>query len=325
MDTVEHRGFIIQVDDIAIWASFMAFIKEQQAKKFADGLTLPPWVFRGQSNSEWALTSSFERRFGTSRNENELVAIERQSMNWFRELSCGEVAGLSDAGLLAHMQHYGVPTRLVDFTHAPLIALYFALKDDRAEPFAVWASQSNGVNSFYDRESRLDAVCRAPMNVRQIHAPALDSTLINNSRREQIEREMFVRLISGNEEGLSLQNRIALAMYKPVNPNPRMCAQRGLFFASTKLSRPFELSYYEWKYFERKCFEREERPLSAIYKDKHVTVDYIANAYAFKFEFAAAMRVEARAYLELANVRPAVLFPDFEGVAKEVCQEMMKL
>jgi len=327
-NSIEHRGFVITVDDISLWVAFMAFIKEQQRHQFDDGLCLPPWVYRGQADSTWRITSSFERSYGVSRTEDELEAIERRSMDLFRELAQGTEATLRDAELLAHMQHYGVPTRLVDFSYAPLIALYFALNDkigDESRPFAVWATQTNAANSWYDREARMNVACNAPNGVSSIHATEADSTEINNAARIQVEREVFERLIENDKERNAIRERIALSMYCPTTPNPRMRAQRGLFLAATKLSRPFEFSYFDWKFFEKKCFEQEERPLSEIFKNKRVAVDYIANADAFKFEFPASMRREAKSYLDLSNVRPTTLFPDFEGVAIEVKQEMLRM
>lgn len=326
MNSIEHRGFIITVDSIPLWVAFMSFIKEQEQRVFDDGLCLPDWVYRGQSNSDWGLTSSFERKFGCDRDESDLIRLERHSINVFKELSQENQMGLHDAELLAFMQHYGVPTRLIDFTHAPLIALFFALFDDKkkddSKSFAVWATQSNAVNSWYDKEIRFEAAWKAPQGAKSIHAKESDSTKSNNAMRVQVEREVFERLIVNEEESVRIRNRIAVAMYCPVSPNPRMRAQRGLFLASTRLSQSFELAYYDWKYFARKQFEVVEEPLSKIFQDKRVVVDCIANADAFKFVFPASMREEAKSFLDIANVRQSVIFPDFEGVSKEVAQEM---
>jgi hypothetical protein len=40
---------------------------------------------------------------------------------------------------LAMMQHYGAPTRLLDWTRSPYVALYFALKGDSSDDSTLWA------------------------------------------------------------------------------------------------------------------------------------------------------------------------------------------
>jgi hypothetical protein len=46
------------------------------------------------------------------------------------------------------MQHYGFPTRLLDWTDSALIALYFAIKDKRRSDAAVWILDPRWLNKL---------------------------------------------------------------------------------------------------------------------------------------------------------------------------------
>lgn len=94
------------------------------------------FVWRGAANSKWGLYSSLARHFKTLHGtlpatETELRAFEKDVIDEAREwaldwhASGGRLMALE---LLAALQHYGVPTRLLDFTYNPLIALWFAVE-----------------------------------------------------------------------------------------------------------------------------------------------------------------------------------------------------
>ncbi len=98
------------------------------------------WAFRGQRNAGWAIWSALSRHlqsFGIHRSvwpEQEariLRIFKRKAHLYLPKVPADD----DDFQWLAIIQHYGGPTRLLDFTWSPYVAAFFALEtavDDAA-------------------------------------------------------------------------------------------------------------------------------------------------------------------------------------------------
>jgi len=107
--------------DIAMYLAAIV----QATKKFDDRML---W-WRGHSRKSWKLHPSIYHKNLSKNETNMTIQFRNQARVRHRD-----VPDINDiTSWLFLMQHYGLPTRLLDWTDSPLIALYFAIKDKTAD------------------------------------------------------------------------------------------------------------------------------------------------------------------------------------------------
>jgi hypothetical protein len=115
------------------------------------------WMFRGQMIQEWSLEPSIVRIFKSQGLSIEkLVSIESdirvafyREAHRFVDQQCFSVAQENICQWWAVMRHYGAPTRILDWSLSPYVALYFAVEGAWDTNGTLWCVKGKSVGQRF--------------------------------------------------------------------------------------------------------------------------------------------------------------------------------
>lgn len=127
---------------------------EAEAFQVLTDLQGKQWLCRGHSGRHGSLIPSIDRdEHLKNLSRPEKLALERQSIDIFRTTARffaaqGEQDALrNDIATLMVLRHYGVPTRLLDWSMSPFVAAYFSVHHNDEEDGEIWSFD----RLFYER------------------------------------------------------------------------------------------------------------------------------------------------------------------------------
>ena len=256
--------------------------------------------FRGEPDCESALLPGVYRNKSLPlqkmlERENRLLQRFRQKAPTFSHLTCPNRRDTDNWLFLA--RHVGLPTRLLDWTEGALIALYFALQEDRP---VLWMINPLELNkkSVVKGKYESDAPNDFPLTWYDFPQPLKLSK--KTGYIEHIKKEDFGRQNIGsiNIKGAWQKDEVCVRLpvaIIPTNIHPRMSVQRSCFTVHGKLKDGIHvLVGEEWKFLKKYTISHQKKR-------------------------------KMLAELGLFGISQSTLFPDLDGLAIELKNSAMNL
>lgn len=240
------------------------------------------YYYRGHSNVDYVLVPYIYREKELITNENRIFKdIIAQNPSDFK--GCA-----STFEKLVKMQHYSVPTRLLDITTNPLVALYFACLDDEKDGKLFRFEIKTSEIKYYDSDavSVVSNIAKRPIEFGIEDIRDEDCKVFNTSdeilyllHEIKAEKPHFHDVIDSKDI-----ERVFCV--KPLMDNPRIIRQSGAFFLFG---------------------------IDGI-KEKPAALKYNYKTYTIRKEY----KKNIRRQLEALGIDEGTLFPEIEHVAVHV-------
>ena len=288
---------------LSTWAEFV---------EVADFMTRQQWVFRGHDHAEWPLQTSLEREFaGPLARDAERSTLWQFVRRAPQLLPPHLIPHDSDAAAwLGLIQHYGGPTRLLDVTRSPYIALFFAFEPSGEGERVVWA--------INDASCML--ACAAIMTGKE--RTSIEMTF---GRVSGAQMHLVHSLVHGRYPDKLFESFVPFTGVFPVDPwkpDARQAAQQAMFLcaANPDLSFVENLAANE---SAPRDLRRLVAPASSQEEALYAHVEALAAAGGprqdlRRFVLPASLREEVLYRLSTMSVTAATLFPDLGGLARSL-------
>jgi hypothetical protein len=249
--------------------------------------------YRGADDASHGLTPGLYRKplaadpaGWASLEENMMLSFSQRSMPFVdRPITPSEDGKDGDWSLLFYMQHFRIPTRLLDWSQSPFVGLFFAATG----PFETSSKTKSGKIEF-----KKDAVVWV-LNPSKWNQTAWSN--LTYKKGVAFTNEPFLKgyrpPISGRDK-----NDLPIAMFGAHN-NRRIVAQRGAFTISGASTAAMDRQFETYRFPDKVQFTDE---LSKIILDKTLLPEFRQSLFSY-------------------GITDSVIYPDLEGVAHEIKRE----
>lgn len=146
--------------------------------------------WRGQSSLKYDLIPGVYRENKGTRSEQNLILRFRQYA-LTRHEKCPQNDDYCSWLFLA--QHYGLPTRLLDWSESPLVSLFFAVESNPDKDANLFALNAREMNKIINNDSTLVPVSSAP--ARELFQGAFDDRVTVDKNVSILSHELDTRML----------------------------------------------------------------------------------------------------------------------------------